>query len=209
MHVAVRITMLPEIFHMKTSTENGFSLIEVLVAVFVLAVGVIGAAGMQLAALRTAQQSSFQTHALHLATEMADYMRANVGQMRRIDAVNPYLRVDYRASGVAASPASSVNCYGIDAQCDEDELAQFEIAEWLRRLAAALPGARTRICRDAAPWDKGGQRFRWECTAAQGHAIASIVIKIGWRERHADGRLLHEDGSDAPGIALLVAPYVE
>src|SRR5690606_15894095 len=77
--MAVRITRLPEIFQMKASTENGengFSLIEVLVAVFVLAVGVIGAAGMQLAALRTTQQSSFQTRALHLAAEMADYMRA-------------------------------------------------------------------------------------------------------------------------------------
>lgn len=197
---------LPEIFHMKASTENGFSLIEVLVAVFVLAVGVIGAAGMQLAALRTSQQSSFQTRALHLAAEMADVMRANVGQMKRADAANPYLHVDYRAS--AAPPASAVSCYGIDAQCDADELAQFEIAEWLRRLATALPGGRARICRDAAPWDEGGQRFRWECTVAQGHA-ASIVVKIGWQERQADGRLLHEDGIDAPGIALLVAPYAE
>ena len=52
------------------STEHGFSLIEVLISVFVLAVGVIGAAGMQLTALRTTQQSVFQTKALHLATEM-------------------------------------------------------------------------------------------------------------------------------------------
>lgn len=194
---------------MKASTENGFSLIEVLVAVFVLAVGVIGAAGMQLAALRTSQQSSFQTRALHLAAEMAEAMRANVGQMKRADAGNAYLHVDYRAAANAAPPVSAVSCYGIDAQCNADELAQFEIAEWLRRLATALPGGRARICRDATPWDEGGQRFRWECTAAQGHALASIVIKIGWRERHADGRLLHEDGGDAPGIALLVAPYVE
>lgn len=194
---------------MQASTEKGFSLIEVLVAVFVLAVGVIGAAGMQLAALRTSQQSSFQTRALHLAAEMAEVMRANIGQMKRADAVNSYLHVDYRPSATAALPAPLVSCYGIDAQCDADELAQFEIAEWLRRLTMALPGARTRICRDAAPWDEGGQRFRWECTAAQGHAIASIVIKIGWQERHADGRLLHEDGNDAPGIALLVAPYAK
>src|SRR5690606_29049477 len=97
-YMAACIMTLPEIFHMKASTENGFSLIEVLVAVFVLAVGVIGAAGMQLAALRTSQQSSFQTRALHLAAEMADVMRANVGQMKRADAANPYLHVDYRAS---------------------------------------------------------------------------------------------------------------
>lgn len=193
---------------MKVSTENGFSLIEVLVAVFVLAVGVIGAAGMQLAALRTSQQSAFQTRALHLAAEMADAMRANVAQMKRIDASNPYLQIDYRAaSSIDAMSASS--CYGMDAQCDADELAQFEIAEWLRRLAVELPGGRVKVCRDAAPWDEGGQRFRWECAAASGGAIASIVIKIGWQEKRADGHPLHESGNDAPAIALLVAPYAK
>jgi len=56
--------------------HNGFSLIEVLIAVFVLALGVIGVAGMQLTAMRTSQQSAFQTTAVELPAEMADKMRA-------------------------------------------------------------------------------------------------------------------------------------
>ncbi|MFD2273251.1 type IV pilus modification protein PilV [Undibacterium arcticum] len=52
--------------------QGGFTLIEVLISVFVLALGVIGAAGMQLVAMRTGQQSGAQSLAVQLATEMAD-----------------------------------------------------------------------------------------------------------------------------------------
>src|ERR1700693_5841112 len=165
---------------MMTSTENGFSLVEVLISVFVLTVGVIGAAGMQLTALRTAQQSAFQTRALHLATEMADQIRANAAQMRLEDGANPYLRVDYQSSSATTRRQPELSCYGADAHCDAEQLARFDIDGWLKRIDAELPSGRVRICRDSMPWNAVDQHFNWNCVPSSRTAsAASVVIKIG------------------------------
>lgn len=191
---------------MKTAAANGFSLIEVLVAVFVLTLGVIGAAGMQLVALRTTQQSEFQTSAMRLAAEMADSMRANTAQMRLDDKDNPYLRVDHIA---ATTSSQENNCYRSDEHCDMQQLAEFDIAEWLQRLDAALPGGRVRICRDAALWHAANNSFNWACTNSVS-AVAPIVIKIGWREKDSEEKTsLQNEKEFAPAIALTVAPYVK
>lgn len=177
-------------------------MVEVLVAVLVLALGVIGAAGMQVTALRTAQQSGLHGTALHLAVELADRMRANDAQMRLDDAENPYLGIDISGAD-EPPPEPDVDCFSVD--CNGAQLARFELHDWARRLGAALPGARAVVCRDSAPWDGGKRRLAWDC--ATDHA-ASIVIKIGWAAKDPGGRLDSdiEDGS-YPEIALLVAPY--
>ena len=73
---------------MKNSQIQGFSLIEVLIAIFVVALGVIGAAGLQLTSIRTSQQSSFKSVAVQLANELADKMRSNDAQMKLSDSSN-------------------------------------------------------------------------------------------------------------------------
>ena len=167
------------------SRKNGFSLIEVLISVFVLTVGVIGAAGMQLTALHTAQQSAFQTRALHLASNMADMIRANVEQMRLDDSVNPYLRVDYAASPTTTH-VSEHQCYDAD-----------------------LPGGRVRICRDASPWNATAGRFEWDCALPSRSTSAPLVIKIGWQEKNSAGKPMQNSTSFAPGMVLTVTPYLK
>lgn len=161
---------------MATSAENGFSLIEVLVSIFILAVGVVGAAAMQLSALRTAQQSAFQTTAAHLALEMAEAMLATpVGAH-----ANPYLGLDYQAT---AHPAPATHyCYGKDTACDAKAMAGFEIQNFLERLTRELPDARVRICQDAQPWDEAARQYRWDCRHASNAAIA---IKLAWAGQEA------------------------
>jgi type IV pilus assembly protein PilV len=184
--------------------QMGFSLIEVLVSVFVLALGVIGVASMQLTALRTSQQSALQTIALELAAEMADKMRANDIQMRHADGQNPFLNVDYRsASGAPAFPDPM--CYG-HANCGGAELAAFDIYEWEKRLKSALPSSRAVICRDSKPWDSGIKSLKWECDNVTG----SIVIKIGWQAKNPDGSFtVEEDRPFPPILALIVMPYTK
>lgn len=59
------------------SRVAGFSLIEVLVAIFILATGVLGAAAMQMNALKFNQTASMRSQASFLAYEVIDSMRAN------------------------------------------------------------------------------------------------------------------------------------
>jgi type IV pilus assembly protein PilV len=161
---------------MATSAENGFSLIEVLVSIFILAVGVVGAAAMQLSALRTAQQSAFQTTAAHLALEIAEAMLATpVGAH-----ANLYLGLDYQAT---AHPAPATHyCYGKDTACDAKALAGFEIQNFLERLTRELPDARIRICQDAQPWDEVARQYRWDCRHAP---HAAVAIKLAWTRQES------------------------
>lgn len=56
---------------------SGFSLIEVMVAVFVLGVGLLGFALMQTMNVRFAQSANYRTQATNLTYELFDQMRVN------------------------------------------------------------------------------------------------------------------------------------
>jgi type IV pilus assembly protein PilV len=186
--------------------RNGFSLIEVLVSMLVVALGVIGAAGMQMTALRTSHQSGFQTLAVQLASEMADKMRANDNQMKQGAAANPFLAIDYRAAADGEPAAPGKLCYA--SECDGEELAAFDIYEWKKRVKAALPAGRAIVCRDSMPWDSKSNALTWNCSPGADDN-ASLVIKLGWQSKNPDGSLIKDaDNAFPPSVALTVEPYI-
>lgn len=181
---------------MRTGVAGGFSLVEVLVATLVLALGLIGAAAMQLTALRARHQSMLLSKAVYLASGMADKMRANIGQMRRDDRDNAYLPVDYDAAA-AAPDGPAPQCFS--AACGDAELARFDLDELKRQLRRELPGARLVICRDGGGGDGAAKAPGWACSGAAG---APVVIKLGWTERPADGA---PGESIRPGVVVRVS----
>ncbi len=182
--------------------ERGFSLVEVLVSILVLALGVLGAAGMQLTALRTTHRSALQSVALQLAAEMADKMRANDSQMKQPDGDNLFLAVDYRSATDKTPASPPQSCYAGD--CDAQQLAKFDIHDWERRIRDELPDGRARICRDVTPWDPSAHAFKWSCDSGSG---ASLVIKVGWQQRGERGEA---SGAEFPPlVALTVEPYIK
>ena len=60
--------------------QRGFSLIEVLIALLLVALGVLGAAALQLNALRYTQDSAYRAQAALLVTDLLERMRANPDQ---------------------------------------------------------------------------------------------------------------------------------
>lgn len=199
---------------MHKKKQSGFTLIEVLISVFVLALGVIGAAGMQLVALRTGQQSGLQTVAIQLATEMADNMRQNAKQMQRDDSENPYL-FEYNTATDGKPVAPGKFCYGTN--CTSEELADFQIYEWKMRLYldstlpgdSGLPGGRVVICPDEKPWNATDGKLDWTCTKTL--AVANsvpYVVKVGWQGKDvgSDKKLLK---NQPPSVAITVQPYVK
>lgn len=184
---------------------NGFSLVEVLVSILILAIGVIGAAGMQLAATRTTQQSALQTVALQLASEMSDKIRANGAAIRgRLE--NPFLSVDYNSATQGEPVAPAKLCFGID--CSDRDLAAFDVYEWERRVKSELPGGRVRICRDISPWDRGTRSLTWDCSPGDANGTAPLVIKLGWQGKNPDGSLVRSGGAEfPPSVAVTVIAY--
>lgn len=61
----------------KHKRDAGFTLIEVLVAIVVMAVGLLGFALLQTMSVRFAQSANYRTQATNLTYELIDQMRAN------------------------------------------------------------------------------------------------------------------------------------
>ncbi|MFZ6845991.1 type IV pilus modification protein PilV [Undibacterium sp. RuTC16W] len=189
----------------KTTKNQGFSLIEVLIAVFVLALGVIGAAGLQLAAIRTSQQTNFQTNAVQLANELADKMRSNDAQMKLADASNLFLNMNYD-SAVDPTPSAPTLCYTSAANCTSTDLAKADIYEWQIRLKNSLPGGRVVVCRDSTPFDTTTKSLTWTCKP---DANSGLTLKIGWKSKNPDGSFNSNAGVIPPSFAYAIEPYVK
>jgi type IV pilus assembly protein PilV len=149
--------------------QKGFTLIEVLVAILVLAIGVLGTAGAQLAALQTRHDTGLMSSAVHLAASLADRMRANPPQLAA------YLQLDYDALLAGPPSPPGVLCFG-GAGCDGGQMAAFDAYEISEAVHAGFPGGRVKVCRDAA---QGGP-LSWDCS---GGGNAPVVVKLGWRSR--------------------------
>jgi type IV pilus assembly protein PilV len=174
----------------RPGSSTGFTLIEVLVALFVLSVGLLGAAAMQARARALRTDARLQAAATQLAASLAESMRANRVAMSAQDPSNPYLNVDYdTGAGAPAAPARL--CYAATS-CSPQELARFDTYETARALHDAFPRARLVVCRDASPWDAAASTLLWTCDGSSG---APVVIKIGWR---GNGH----SPAPAPGLAL-------
>ena len=155
---------------------GGFTLIEVLVAMFVLALGVVGAASTQVASARLRQQAALESEAVQLAASLGARMRVNAAQMALADGANSYLQFDYdAAAGEPAAPP--LQCFG-SADCDPAQLAAYDLFEVARNVHAAFPGGRIAVCRDSGGWNAALQAFEWACS---GGADAPVVVKLGWR----------------------------
>jgi type IV pilus assembly protein PilV len=162
---------------MRWHSAGGFTLVEVLVAVFLLAVAVVGAAASQAVALQTRHQSGLMSDGVQIAATLAARMRANPAQMALADSANPYLQLNYDALAGSAAAAPAQLCHA-DANCDSAQMAAFDLYETTQAVFAGFPGGRVLVCRDAAVWDTTAAALAWECTPGGG---APIVIKLGWR----------------------------
>jgi type IV pilus assembly protein PilV len=119
--------------------HGGFTLVEALVAVVVLAVGMLGTAGMLVHSLRSSRLALQRTQAVTLAADIGDRIRA-----------------DRAAAGSFALAAGTTlgappkSCVAVD-ECNPAEVAAVDLHDWQRSVLRALPGAQTAIAVAPAP----------------------------------------------------------
>jgi type IV pilus assembly protein PilV len=102
---------------------RGFSLIEVLIALIIMSVGMLGIAGLYVHGMQAGRTSTFRHHAVTLAGDVADRIRAN-----------PLGRGAYEGAG------ANNNCVGGGINCTAPEMAANDVNLWLLQAAATLPG---------------------------------------------------------------------
>lgn len=113
---------------------QGFTLLEVLVAMVVLSVGLLGLSGLQTTGLRNNHSAFLRSQATLVAHDVIDRMRAN-----RDSAVAGNYDIDYGSDPV------SVNC---TANCTALQIAQMDLMGW-RDYVARLPGGESELDVDA------------------------------------------------------------
>ncbi len=113
---------------------SGFSLVEVLVAMFVVAMGILALAGLLQAATRYSKMSELRSTATLLANDIADRMRANPVGAQLGD--TGYDLTD--KAFPSAAPSAHAACIST-APCGPSDLARADLTDWTARLRATLP----------------------------------------------------------------------
>jgi len=109
--------------------SNGTSLIEILVAVFILAIGILGIASAHINGIKTSQETALRFQANVLATDMVERMRANINTA---NAANVYNMADSSAYAVGAQDCEANSC-------SLNGLALWDKAQWKTAIEASLP----------------------------------------------------------------------
>ena len=117
---------------MNMKTNTGFTLIEVLISMLILAVGLLGLAGLQATGLRNNLSAYNRSQATQLAYDMADRMRANV------DDAGTFGASTYITINPISGAAEQVTCATV-AGCSTALMAQQDLFEWNRDLTTILP----------------------------------------------------------------------
>ena len=103
---------------------NGFSLVEVLVALVVVSVGMLGIAGLYVNGLKAGRTAMFSHQAVTLAGDVADRIRAN-----------PRAGAAYHGN----SNGVNHNCTASGSNCDAVQMAATDTFFWQQQADAVLP----------------------------------------------------------------------
>lgn len=151
----------------------GFTLIEILVTMFILAIGLLGLAALVVDGMRNNQGAYLRTQASTLAYDMADRIRLN--KVRAEDGG------DYDGFSTDGAGTTLPNCYTASGGCTPEQQVTVDKVQWTRQIQGVgngiplLPGGEGQIDFDAAN--------------------NAFVITVTWQERSRDG----DAGEDIAG----------
>jgi type IV pilus assembly protein PilV len=117
--------------------QSGFTMLEVLVAIVVLAFGLLGLAGLQADGLRNNTSAYLRSQATLMAYDMMDRMRANMQGVESGD-------YDNLMGTTPTDPAC------ITSGCSVSQMAQHDAYEWSQQLAEILPSGQGRVIGNGA-----------------------------------------------------------
>lgn len=107
----------------KNIQQNGFTLLEALLTLFVLSVGVLGAAGLQMQGMRSSNMSLQRTIVVMKTQEIIERMRVNKDGVRNGD-----------YTGIPQD-----NGCNSGSTCSTSQLAAHDLFTWQTELAQMLP----------------------------------------------------------------------
>ena len=138
--------------------QSGFTLFEVMVAVVITSIGLLGMASLQIASLNGTQSSHERTQATFLAYDLADRMRNNQAQL---EAGNYDLNMN--------QTPNSATCYGEGANCSASQAAAADLSQWHTLVANTLTDGDASI----------------DTNTPAGSSLTTVTITITWTDGRA------------------------
>ncbi len=142
---------------MKTHTrQQGFTMVEVLVALVVLAIGLLGIAALYLNSLQAGRTAIYRTEAVQLAADLADRIRMNR------TAQNGYASVSYRCRQFSWAHAQR------PAAARMPNSRRRTSSNWKTAIAQQLPGGQGQVVVTAARRRRRADQLRHHGAMARG-----------------------------------------
>lgn len=164
--------------------SQGFTLLEVLIALVVLSVGLLGIAAMMNFSLKSNDSAYMRTQAETLAYNIIDRMRANQ---------NGALNGSYNIS-IGTQVSSPPNCVTSSNTCTSAQIAQYDLNAWKTNLASTANGM---------PCGDGSVSLK------PNNGIYEITVTVQWDDSRAqNGSGLGAPTTGSTNCATLANPLV-
>ena len=115
-------------------TNYGFTLIEVMIAMLVLSLGLLGIASTLIAALHSSTSNYLQQQAVQSTYDILDRMRSNFAAASTTGTSNPYIAALSAPSTTAPTPDCTAT------SCGANQMAAYDVWQWQTTIKNSLPG---------------------------------------------------------------------
>lgn len=147
---------------MLRGPAQGFTLLEALITVLIIAFGLLGLAGALTLSMQNNASGVLRTKAIALAYDIGDRARANIGGF----STGAYANL----TGTPSDPGC------IASGCTPTQVAQYDYWAWRQDLSAALPNGTGVVCLDSTPED--GTPAAPACDGTGD----SLAVKVWWTD---------------------------
>jgi type IV pilus assembly protein PilV len=161
---------------------KGFVLVEVLVAMVILAVGMLGIAGLLVTTLKSNSSAYLKQQAVQSAYDVLDNMRANQAQAiaGTYNACNMQVNC---ASGLSSPSATEPSPSCDTAACTAAQMAAWDLWRWTAVDLPQLPGGTGSV----------------NATTVAGGTLVTVIVQ--WNDSPAASKLGNASTSPATGLA--------
>ena len=154
---------------MKTHARQlGFTMVEVLVALVVLAIGLLGIAALYLNSLQAGRTAIYRTEAVALAADLADRVRMNRSAQNAYAAAFTDVEV----------PVSACETTG---GCTDVELATTDLSSWKQAITERLPEGEGQVL--VTPPVAAGEPTSYVITVRWSEVgeVAKVTFQLGFQ----------------------------
>jgi type IV pilus assembly protein PilV len=185
----------------RKPSERGYSLIEVMITMFIIAIGLLGLAGLQARALNAEIEAASRGQALALANDLAERMAANLAAVKNPSGTATYNMHSGGTTTVFDSAANTLTVYGTGSANTHTT-------------AAGCAGETVMAVRDLCEWDlalkgiseasSGGAKIG-AMSGARGcvfqQAASVYEVDVVWQGRDATGAVASDLTCGSTAIA--------